>query len=418
MGKALPTIRERLAALGGPVARSYVVVAAAMAADSLVYFLFPPYLDTLGVPVNVIGLLVAVSSLAALASRLPAGVLYRGSRARGLLLSALAIGVAATLALPLVTDPWVFAGLRLAAGLAYGVITTTNLARFIEALPPAVNRARAMGYYSSALAVGLVFGNGVGGYVAEWFGYAVAFRSAALFYVLAAGVALTLPAPAARSPAAARATASAPPLSVWGRLAALRDPGMLTVASAALLISFMQIISGAFLPLYGIGVGLALAEVAAIRATGSLMNVFGRAGAGPLLQRLGRRRLQPVGLGLQAVGLIAYSFCAGFWPLLAAMLWVATWRSIVLVANTIALTEDVDEARVSRGLASGVYNAATDLGQIVGPAVGGAVAAAVGLDWMLRLLPPVVFLAYLAVLATATRRGIGPVRAAADAQSG
>jgi MFS family permease len=182
----------------GPVARSYVVVAAAMSGDSLVHFLFPPYLDTLGFSVDLIGFLMAVGSVASLASRLPGGVLYRGSRARALLVGALVLAIVTTLATPFVHDAVVFGALRVAIGFSYGIVTTTNLARFIEALPPGTNRPRAMGYYSSALAVGLVMGNAVGGFVAEWFGYLVAFESAVAFYVLAIVAGATLPAPARR----------------------------------------------------------------------------------------------------------------------------------------------------------------------------------------------------------------------------
>ena len=396
-------MQERFPRWIGPVARSYLVVAAAMSGDSLVHFLFPPYLDTLGFPVDQIGFLMAVGSVASLASRVPAGVLYRGSRARTLLVGALVLAIVTTLAIPFVHDPMVFGALRVAIGFSYGIVTTTNLARFIEALPPGTNRPRAMGYYSSALAVGLVMGNAVGGFVAEWFGYLVAFESAVAFYVLAILAGVTLPAPPRRETAAQANERQAAPRTLWTRLGALRDPGMLTVASAALLISFMQAISGAFLPLYALGVGLAIAEVAAIRSAGSLMNVFGRAGAGPFTQRLGRRRAQHAGIALQAVGLVAFSLCTTFWPLLGVMLWVAMWRAIVLVANTVALTEDVPEQRIGRGLSSGLYNAATDVGQIIAPALGGIVAAAFGLETMLRLLPPGALLVYFLVAAGAAR---------------
>jgi MFS family permease len=396
-------MRERVAGLTGPLARGFVVVAATMSADSLVHFLFPPYLDSLGFPVDLIGFLMALASLASLVSRLPAGMVYRGSRARALIVGALVIAILTTLAIPFVHDPLLFGVLRVIIGLAYGVVTTTNLARFIEAVPPGTNRPRAMGYYAAALAVGLVIGNGVGGFVAEWFGYLVAFQSAVAFYLVALAVALALPAPPRRTVLAHAAHRPAAPRTLGARLAALRDPGLVTVASAAMLIAFMQMISGAFLPLYGLSVGLAIAEIATVRAAGSLTNVFGRAGAGPLTQRLGRHRAQHVGIALQAAGVVGYSFCTTFWPLLAAMLWVSVWRSIVLVANTIALTEDVPEERISRGLSSGIYNAATDVGQIIAPALGGVVAAAFGLETMLRLLPPAVLAVYLLVAFGATR---------------
>jgi predicted MFS family arabinose efflux permease len=51
-------------------------------------------------------------------------------------------------------------------------------------------------------------------------------------------------------------------------------------------------------------------------------------------------------------------------------------RAIVVVANAVGLVQDVDENRVQRGLASGIYNAAGDLGNILGPSIGGLIAHA------------------------------------------
>jgi hypothetical protein len=51
-------------------------------------------------------------------------------------------------------------------------------------------------------------------------------------------------------------------------------------------------------------------------------------------------------------------------------------RAVVIVANAIALVQDVDEKKVKRGSASAIYNAAGDLGNILGPAAGGLIAQA------------------------------------------
>jgi predicted MFS family arabinose efflux permease len=51
-------------------------------------------------------------------------------------------------------------------------------------------------------------------------------------------------------------------------------------------------------------------------------------------------------------------------------------RAIVIVANAVGLVQDVDENKVQRGLASGIYNAAGDLGNILGPSIGGLIAQA------------------------------------------
>jgi MFS family permease len=180
------------------------------------------------------------------------------------------------------------------------------------------------------------------------------------------------------------------------------------VTLAAFLAAFMQQISGSFLPLYGLSVGLALSEVAAVRMSAGLTNVFARAGGGPLTERIGRRRTQHIFITLQAIGLVTISFCTTFWMLLVAMLWVATCRAIVLVANTVSLTEDIDEERVSRGVASGLFNAATDVGNLAAPALGGVVGAAFGLTSIFRVLPPFVLTLYLAI--TVGRAYLGPRR--------
>jgi predicted MFS family arabinose efflux permease len=54
-------------------------------------------------------------------------------------------------------------------------------------------------------------------------------------------------------------------------------------------------------------------------------------------------------------------------------------RAIVIVANAVGLVQDVPESKVQRGLASGVYNAAGDLGNILGPSIGGLIAHATGI---------------------------------------
>ena len=49
------------------------------------------------------------------------------------------------------------------------------------------------------------------------------------------------------------------------------------------------------------------------------------------------------------------------------------------MANTIGMVEDVDETRVSRGVASGVFHAAGDIGVVLGPSTGGFIASYTGI---------------------------------------
>ncbi len=386
------------------IERSYIAVASATAAEGLISFLVPPYLDSVHFPVGIIGVLVASGALAALASRVPAGLLYRGRRARALLVGSMLIGAVAALLLPHAREPLAFAALRLLGGFCYGVATTVNLARFIDAIPTGRDRSNAMGYYSAALAMGFMIGNGLGGFSGELLGYPWAFTLAAGNYLIGAIVAATLPPPRAGAtrPRAAGVSGG----GRWARLRVLNEPGVLRVTLAAFLLAFMQSISGAFMPLYGLSVGLALSEVGIIRTVTALINVVTRSLGGFVTRRLGRTPVMHVGLTLQAVGLVLIASTDAFWALFAAMFWVATWRAIVLVANTIALTEDIDEARVSRGVASGLFNASSDLGQVIAPALGGAVASLFGLGTMFRVLPPLVLALYFGAMLFTARREV------------
>jgi MFS family permease len=82
---------------------------------------------------------------------------------------------------------------------------------------------------------------------------------------------------------------------------------------------------------------------------------------------------------------------------------VALWRAVGLVASAIVLAEDPDPRLVSRGLASGVYNAAGDLGSLTVAIGGGLLAAVVGIDALFWLLPGAVLAVYF-LAATALER--------------
>jgi predicted MFS family arabinose efflux permease len=61
------------------------------------------------------------------------------------------------------------------------------------------------------------------------------------------------------------------------------------------------------------------------------------------------------------------------------------------------------------GLASGVYNSGLDLGTIIGPALGGLIASAVGIGPMFQIVAVLSLLAWLAVALSgpATREASG-----------
>ena len=83
---------------------------------------------------------------------------------------------------------------------------------------------------------------------------------------------------------------------------------------------------------------------------------------------------------LQSAILMLIPLFTGFGAILAVYVLSGLMRAIVIVANAVGLVQDVDENKVQRGLASGIYNAAGDLGNILGPSIGGLIAQATSIS--------------------------------------
>jgi MFS family permease len=98
--------------------------------------------------------------------------------------------------------------------------------------------------------------------------------------------------------------------------------------------------------------------------------------SGHLVNNIGHRRLSYAGIPLQSALLMLVPLFTGFGAVIAVYVLSGFMRAVVIVANAIALVQDVDEKKVKRGLASAIYNAAGDLGNILGPAAGGLIAQA------------------------------------------
>jgi predicted MFS family arabinose efflux permease len=69
-----------------------------------------------------------------------------------------------------------------------------------------------------------------------------------------------------------------------------------------------------------------------------------------------------------------------FMTILAVYVLSGLMRAIVIVAKAVGLVQEVDENKVQRGLASGIYNAASDLVNILGPSIGGLIAQATSIS--------------------------------------
>lgn len=339
--------------------------------------IIPPYLDEQRIPVAVMGALISLGPIFALTSRLPAGMAYHHKRARRLIsLAVLVLGLTNFL-YGFAADGLTFAIVHSLNGFAYGAVTTLYMAFYVESLPAGENRSHAMGYYVGSLALGYSTGNFFGGLVADHFGYTVTFQSAAFLSLLSVALLCLLHRSSEEAHGEARAKSAGKVTAASWK--AMLEPELATVVIVALFLNLLHQMGGVFISLYGLAVGMSLTQVGVIRAAYAGCNAVTRPISGHVVNKFGHRGLSYAGLPLQSVILMLIPLFTGFEVILGVYVLSGFMRAVVIVANAVGLVQDVPESRMRRGLASAIYNAAGDLGNILGPSVGGLIAHAAGL---------------------------------------
>jgi DHA1 family multidrug resistance protein-like MFS transporter len=341
--------------------------------------IIPLYLDHLRVPVAAIGTIISLGPVLALLSRLPVGVVYNHARARLLLsLAILAMGVTNFL-YSFAAGSLAFAMVQSLNGLAYGAVTTLYMAFYVDSLAPDENRNHAMGYYVGSLAMGYSTGNFFGGLIADHWGYAAAFQLGALLSLVSIALLWLVHGASAPDRAGSAPEAGKAKLTSKESLKVLMEPELCTVVIVALFLNLLHQMGGVFISLYGLAVGMSLTQIGIIRAAYAGCNAVTRPISGHVVNKVGHRGLSYFGLPLQSLILMLVPLFTGFGTVLVVYVASGLMRAVVIVANAVGLVQDVPESRVRRGLASGVYNAAGDLGNILGPTLGGFIAHASGI---------------------------------------
>ena len=338
----------------------------------------PPYLDHMRVPVALIGTLISLGPVFALMARLPVGMLYNRGRARWLVSAAIMAMGLTNYCYSFVASTWSFAVVHCLNGFAYSAVTTLYMAFYVDSLAPDENRNHAMGYYVGCLAVGYSTGNFLGGLIADHWGYSWTFQLGALLSFVAVALLWFLHGPTGDTASQGKRSEPAK-LSVRESCKALVEPGLATVVLVALFLNLLHQMGGVFISLYGLGVGMSLTQIGIIRAAYAGCNAVTRPISGHVVNKVGHKGLSYFGLPLQSLILMLVPLFTGFGAILVVYVASGFMRAIVVVANAVGLVQDVPESKVRRGLASGVYNAAGDLGNILGPSIGGFIAHATGI---------------------------------------
>lgn len=144
--------------LGGGIALTYLVCLVITTTEGVHNLLFPLYLDRYGYAFTAIGTLSSLLGVMRLASRVPVGARYRGSRAKAEQLFWLVVLVVSTSGYAFLHgDVALVTAITVVHGFAFGALGTINLAVAID--QSGGRRAGAvMGWYTAALSAGYALG--------------------------------------------------------------------------------------------------------------------------------------------------------------------------------------------------------------------------------------------------------------------
>lgn len=393
-----------------PLSGVYIATMLFELAEGGLRFLLPIQLDSRGVSVEGIGLVVAVFSFTSLISRGFVGGVFRYDRARRLIVAA---GIASSLAfllLPFGDSVLVYAALMAADGFGWGVATTVLLAVVMTVTPSTMSSAVAMGWYVGFQGIALALATTVAGLLAQALGTQSAMVALATIPALAA-ILISLRLPhhdVALEPASGPTVddgqdedLSAPGRFGWirgGVAAANRVVRGLPAAvwAAAIVAVYLNVMNGllqSFFPLVGIAAGMTLAQVGTLSTIRVGVSSVARFGAGAIFAVIKPKYLHWPLLTASAFTLMILPWTVASYLLTIPFLALNGVSRGLLRVTTGAAAMDALRGQQA-GAAAAVMTAGLDVGKMIGPLLGGIVAGAFGLEVMFVVVPLAFFALY------------------------
>lgn len=334
--------------------------------------LLPLFAEHLGASPELVGFIVAASTLTGVCLKLPAGVLSDRLGRRVLMWVGIFVFAVAPLGYFLVTQLWQLIVLRFLHGMATAIFTPAALAVVADLFP--AQRGETIGWYSAMRQSGTLLGRAGGGALIDASGFPAVFA-------VCGGIGAVILGVFAVSPAGhEHATVRREPLS-WpqlrtGLIEIVRHP---KIVASSLMQGLQMMADGslmAFLPLYGLTVGLTATQVGALFGLQGIISILTRPTMGRLSDRLGRA---PMIIG----GLLACAAAFALLPVTTTFLAMAAPAALfgfggaVVASATSAYVADLTREG-SLGSAMGVFGMWMDIGHASGPLAAGLLVAAFG----------------------------------------
>jgi len=329
------------------------------------------FAESLGASPERIGVIVSVSTLTGVFLKLPSGALSDIYGRRILLrIGVIAFGIPPFFYL-FISDLNLLTLLRLFHGLATAIFAPSALATVAELYRE--RRGAALGTYTACTQSGALLGPFIGGYLAFAYGYSSAFLTAGLFgcaaIVLFYSLHLSPPPPRLHDKGLA---------SVWSEMwrgfsIVARNRKVLVTSStdAAKMIANGALM--AFLPLYGISVGLNAGEVGLLFTIQSLTSFVSKPIMGRVSDRMGRQPLIMLGLLICAVTFVSIPHVSELALLLVLSAGFGFGEAVVSSSSS-AFVADSSEFK-TLGAGMGMQGTIGDIGHASGPLLAGVLIA-------------------------------------------
>jgi MFS family permease len=325
------------------------------------------FAESLGAGPEAIGLVVSVSTLSGVFLKLPSGALSDIYGRRVLMrIGVLAFGLP-PFVYPFVTNLDALTGLRFVHGLATAVFAPTALAAVSDMYRE--RRGAALGWYTASTQSGALLGPVIGGWLVYAAGFPVTFVTAGIFGCLGAVIFLTLrlnpPPPRNRGKGLTSLMAE-----MWKGFRVVTGNTRVLVTSctdAAKMIANGALM--AFLPIYGISVGLNPGEIGLLFGVQGITSFFSKPVMGRTSDLVGRRPLIVLGLLICAGTFVLIPYVAAL-PLLLVLASGFGFGEAVVSSSTTALVADLSEIK-TLGAGIGMQGTIMDIGHASGPLLAG-----------------------------------------------
>ena len=354
------------------------------------------FAESLGAGPERIGLIVSVSTITGVLLKLPSGALSDIYGRKMLLrIGVVAFGLPPFI-YPFISDLNALTALRFVHGLATAIFAPSALATVADLYKE--RRGAALGTYAACTQSGSLLGPFLGGWLAYTAGFSTAFVTAGVFGCIAILIFFSLHLD--EPPPRVRERGLAPVMAEMGKgfLAVARNRKVLTTSStdAAKMVANGALM--AFLPLYGLSVGLNAGQVGLLFSVQAVTSFLSKPVMGRVSDRVGRQPLILAGLLICAATFISMPHVGSFALLLVLSSGFGFGEAVVSSSSAALVADSSEFKRLGAGM--GMQGTVMDIGHASGPLLAGLLIAHVSYQGAFAVIAGLQILAAIAFWAT------------------